>query len=1249
VSKTGLANGGFGNLNSTPAPIDTDQDGIPDFYELAVTRTGDVWNSTVDDHNTVCVNASGVVSEPTHFPANTPVGSATADKYTHLEEYLHFLSVPHAVMPKSTVAVPSFIDVDLRKFTRGFVKSPVFTVSNVLNGTAVLQPNGYTVRFTAQTGNFTNLTVPYGRAKFDFTVTDADNSTWTQRFDILVASVALPRDLTWKGAGNWDAASQNWTFKTSATSYSDPDNVTFDDTGTSTSIPITSSVAPSAVNINATQNYAFSGAAITGSTALRKFGTGTLTLANANAYTGGTVIDGSTLILNPGGSLGTGALTLQNGATLTNNSGGTSIAGLVVPAGSSATFNSGTGMTLATGSAVTGGGSLLFNVQNGVTFKAGAGAFAGPINFIGAGTVTLYSNGGSFGGFDKTMLDIGGSVTLSPRTNSGGNTYAIASLSGSSATAVLGGGSAGPPTYNIGGLNLSTTFAGAIAGNAIVNKVGTGTLTLTGTSTYTGATGLNAGSLVVNGSLGATAVAVASGTTLSGSGTIGGTVSVAGSGRLAAGNPGVPGTLTVNALTLSSGAILPFDLSSNPASGNDKIVLNGGVLTLANTQALQFNLVNGLLGAGTYPLISGGSNTTASNSVLTSNLPVGSRQTFTVSRSQSGSGQGFVNLVVNGTAATLTWLGSPTNVWDTNSSVSWTGAPEATPNNKFLSFDAVAFNDTDSNGNIPPGNLTIKGIVSPRSLTVTNSALNYTFTGGSIAGGGALIKNGSGTLTLASTVLVLGSTTTVGTTVNNVDTTNLLVGMAVTGSGIPDGTTIASITNSTTLVLSQAATAAATVNLNYFFYNTYSGGTVINGGTIVLADETANYYALGTGPITFNGGTLTMYDNFNTYTAVGYNYVVPTGAVGYLNTDSRSDLNGSLTGGGTLNYRVTATRTSLYGDWSAFTGIVNVSGDADGGDFRYGTSYGYPGFPQAAITLGDKVWMYYIGTLSGGEGTTIPIGELSGPATANVLGGATTGRALTLRVGSRNTDATFAGKISEQTATPPAINTTSYVKTGTGTWTLSGTCTYNGGTTVEQGTLRILGTLTSPQAFEVLSGANLSVQGGTISADAINIAAGATLTGSGTLNSDLNNDGNVTCSSGTITVTGDVVNSGTMRFTGGSGIVATGNFVNNGVLDLLTGAQGLPANLDSSSSGVIIDSSQVKVASASKVGNTFTVQIKGYTGHNYKLQRRASLTSGSWTDIGSSQAGDSNAAQMLTFTDNGASGNQYFYRVSVNP
>lgn len=188
VEDTGLPNGGFGNLNSAPAPLDTDHDGIPDYFESAVsggTSGPECWDSAKADNNTpvpntATANAPGIVSEPTFFPPNTPAGISRKDQYTHLEEYLYFLSIPHAVMPESTTANPKHLVINLSKFTRGFSKGAQFRVSGAVNG-EVGNVNDLDpwVLFAPEYGL-------HGRAKFNFTVTDEDGSTWTQPFAVLV-------------------------------------------------------------------------------------------------------------------------------------------------------------------------------------------------------------------------------------------------------------------------------------------------------------------------------------------------------------------------------------------------------------------------------------------------------------------------------------------------------------------------------------------------------------------------------------------------------------------------------------------------------------------------------------------------------------------------------------------------------------------------------------------------------------------------------------------------------------------------------------------------------------------------------------------------------------------------------------------------------------------------------------------------------------------------------------------------------
>ncbi|MBN1766007.1 MAG: carbohydrate-binding protein [Sedimentisphaerales bacterium] len=175
----GISNNGFGTLNTAVAPTDTDGDGMPDFWECSIGST-----YTLQNHNDL-VPAGAYIT-------NVPSG------YTLLEEYLHFCAIPHAVISKRTVSEPSSLTVDLRRYTRGFNVAPVvFSLSSIQNGSATIQPDGYTVVFEP-TLDFS------GRARFDFTVTDGDGSTWAQTLAVLVSSPPPPSSPTglWAQATN---------------------------------------------------------------------------------------------------------------------------------------------------------------------------------------------------------------------------------------------------------------------------------------------------------------------------------------------------------------------------------------------------------------------------------------------------------------------------------------------------------------------------------------------------------------------------------------------------------------------------------------------------------------------------------------------------------------------------------------------------------------------------------------------------------------------------------------------------------------------------------------------------------------------------------------------------------------------------------------------------------------------------------------------------------------------------------------
>lgn len=177
-------------------------------------------------------------------------------------------------------------------------------------------------------------------------------------------------------------------------------------------------------------------------------------------------------------------------------------------------------------------------------------------------------------------------------------------------------------------------------------------------------------------------------------------------------------------------------------------------------------------------------------------------------------------------------------------------------------------------------------------------------------------------------------------------------------------------------------------------------------------------------------------------------------------------------------------------------------------------------------------------------------------------------------------------------------------------------------------------------------GATLDLGRRPVEADAINIASGASLVVRGTcaIEGDLNIDGTASVLAGAFSVTGSVVNNGTLRLTGLSTLTAAGEFTNNGVLDLLSSNAALPAGF--TNNGTVILNSERRILSGLKSGVGFTVTVMGHPGHTYQLQRTDTFT-GAWTNVGTAQSG---AGTTLTFTDpGGATGPARFYRIAVSP
>jgi autotransporter-associated beta strand protein len=164
-------------------------------------------------------------------------------------------------------------------------------------------------------------------------------------------------------------------------------------------------------------------------------------------------------------------------------------------------------------------------------------------------------------------------------------------LRGTSNTATVTVASGGTLT-----LDAATT---TVTASTALAKTGDGTLTLTGTHSYTAATQVNGGTLLVNGTLDTAANAV----TVSGTGTLGGTgtinrpVNVTG-GTLKPGTNGT-GTLNVSALTMSSGNLA---VSGTGGTVCGKIVSSGAVSLTGGTLMLS---LSGVPTETEYVLVSG--------------------------------------------------------------------------------------------------------------------------------------------------------------------------------------------------------------------------------------------------------------------------------------------------------------------------------------------------------------------------------------------------------------------------------------------------------------------------------------------------------------------------------------------------------------------------------------------------------------------------------------------------------------------
>ncbi|MGC4007421.1 MAG: autotransporter-associated beta strand repeat-containing protein [Pirellulales bacterium] len=296
-----------------------------------------------------------------------------------------------------------------------------------------------------------------------------------------------------------------------------------------------------------------------------------------------------------------------------------------------------------------------------------------------------------------------------------------------------------------GSAAIDARLTGVLSGETSLTKIGTGTLVITATNTFTGPTNVNAGALAVNGStVASSATNVNAGGTLMGSGTVGATFINAG-GTIAPGNS--PGVLNVaSGLTLGAGSLYSWEHSAGNAVGTlgtsfDSINVTFGSTTISSTPStgakldLRFDATTDFSNAfwntaQSWNIITGG--LTAGNIFDTSNLAI------------------FVNNVATGSGNTISGQGSfQTVVSGSNLQLNW--MPTAVVGNPVLAASVTA-------GNATFGNV-LKGASATATVTLTNSGGDTTsITGNTVTG---FTVGATGTQTLLG-----GGTTTSTVTLN---------------------------------------------------------------------------------------------------------------------------------------------------------------------------------------------------------------------------------------------------------------------------------------------------------------------------------------------------------------------------------------------------------------------------------------------------------------------------------------------------